>query len=150
VYSPAAHVRRPRLDYESHATAPDRADAAAVRGQRPRRAGAPSLRPHHEGLTSLPASPLGAAGQRSLATWSYPRTGAAAKPSAWGRRWQSGLRRATDSPRPLAPGDHWPDLRLRGRQRCAWHTGRDETAIQKALDTSPAAYRRTFRDSSAA
>jgi site-specific recombinase XerD len=36
-HSPAAHVRRPRLDYESHATGPDRNELGALLVACPRR-----------------------------------------------------------------------------------------------------------------
>jgi len=54
-YSPAAHVRRPRLDYESHVTALDRNEL----GRHPRRRRA---RPARRARPDFPARPQRAAG----------------------------------------------------------------------------------------
>ena len=68
-HSPAAHVRRPRLDYESHATALDRNELGAP----PRRRRA---RPARRACADLPARPQRAAWcrrqpARTSSTWAW-------------------------------------------------------------------------------
>ena len=88
-HSPAAHVRRPRLDHESHATALDRNEPGAIlvaAGPGPPAEHALISQPALNGLrvseaTGADIEHLGL--ERGHRTWSSPATAARSSPSRW-------------------------------------------------------------------
>jgi integrase len=117
-HSPAAHVRRPRLDYESHATGLDRNELGALLVA----AGLGSVTEHAlisllalNGLRSRrPPEPTSRRWEPSagIARWSSPARAAKSSPSRWPRApparstWQSGSA-SRDPSSSVAKGDGW-------------------------------------------